>query len=79
MEACQRKRSSPTGPALHDEGGSLCKSTSSFCIRLLAIFPLTLSITNITQFSANPNQFFNKQNTGNGTEGGFYGRKIKNE
>lgn len=37
MVACQWNRSSPTGPALHEVGGSLCNSSSSFWILLLAI------------------------------------------
>lgn len=35
--ACQWNRSSPAGPALHDVGGSFCRSMSSFWILLLAI------------------------------------------
>lgn len=35
--ACQWNISSPTGPALHEVGGSLCKSLSSFSILLDAI------------------------------------------
>lgn len=30
----QANKSSPIGPALHDAGGSFCRSISSFCIRL---------------------------------------------
>lgn len=35
--ACQWNRSSPTGPAEHDEGGSRPKSVSSLLIRFKAI------------------------------------------
>ncbi|MDQ9370295.1 hypothetical protein RF107_14785, partial [Escherichia coli] len=35
--ACQWNMSSATGPALHDVGGSFCKSLSSFKIRFDAI------------------------------------------
>lgn len=37
MVACQWKRSSPTGPAEHDEGGSRPRSASSLLMRLSAI------------------------------------------
>lgn len=36
MVDVQWNRSSPTGPALHEEGGSLEKSCSSLLIRLVA-------------------------------------------
>merc|ERR1711939_404409 len=37
MVACQWKRSSPIGPAEHDEGGSRPRSVSSLLIRFNAI------------------------------------------
>lgn len=37
--ACQWNISSPTGPALHEVGGSFCRSLSSFCILFDAITP----------------------------------------
>lgn len=39
MVACQWNKSSPTGPAEHWAGGSLCKSVNSFWIRFSAILP----------------------------------------
>lgn len=35
--ACQWNKSSPAGPALQEVGGSLCRSCSSFWIRLEAM------------------------------------------
>lgn len=45
MVACQWKRSSPTGPALQSAGGSRRRSSSSFEIRLSAIFDADKSLS----------------------------------
>jgi hypothetical protein len=64
--ACQWNKSSPVGPALHDVGGSFCKSMNSFWILLLAISGGKVKLARINLSAALVDQLLQRLTKGDG-------------